>query len=226
MTAIRVKINGKTIHDCSGAIRDSLNQFEGRAAANGYLTIPFDRYNMLTKEADEETSINTGAPECQSFALEIDIDAGASAPAITVYAIQSAGYPDRPIGSLKFLRQYFKTYTGAGTFEMSDLPIKSGESAIMEKLITVQTSATISDIRLYGDNNLFFQRTPAVNNKIQTDGVRVPQSGYNIIDTAEMGYGSEAANVSGYQDFRLQLDVSGADVGAKVVYESIGVLSN
>lgn len=215
MTEIRLKANGRQIFSQSAVDLDIANQFDGKAAASGILRLDFDRLNLLTRAGQELTAIGTGAPvnndpasgaynptPLSTFQLEIDIDGAAVSPALSAKAIQSA---PSPLGALLKRRRFNYSQTGAGEFEISDLP----KGDLMNKIWIKQSANNLTKVVMERDNFLSFERTPAENNLIQTDGVRVPQTNWFVIDPTERGFGAESI-VSRVNDFRLKFTASAA----------------
>lgn len=221
MTEVRIKGNGRLIQTYSAADLDSINKYTGlQGSAGGLITLPFDRENLITREGQELTAIGTGAPfdpnqfladgrtfnpnynptPLTTFQLEIDLAAG-STPVLSAKAIQSAA---KPLGAMIKRRRFNYNPTGAGTFEISDLP----KGDLIDKIYIKQSVDAVTKVTLERDNFIVFERTKAENNFIQTDGVRVPQSNWFVIDPTENGYGSESI-VTLVNDFRLKIDTSG-----------------
>jgi hypothetical protein len=95
ITEVRILANEKVIQRFSGADREMMNLFDGRetAAVNAgrfELVIPFDRYGLLTRAAEEETALNTGSVGAdgraiKSLSVEVDLGAGITGtPALTM----------------------------------------------------------------------------------------------------------------------------------------------
>lgn len=235
MTAIRVKANGQVIHEVNGAERDSMNQFDGRAAAAGILTIPFDRFSLYSQKGEEATAVQTGTVDPQTgiaitlFELEIDIAGAAVAPAILVTATQSDNDPAvQGPGLILRTLKFTKTFGVSGIQEVADLP-KATEGAKFRFLnrTFIKTANTV-DLEITRDSYQIFQRKATVNNRVQLDGVRAPQSGYFVFDPTEEGYDFEPialATPAGqpFQDFRYRLNLSGAET-CVFVQEYIGSL--
>jgi hypothetical protein len=57
---------------------------------------------------------------------------------------------------------------------------------------------------------VIFERTKVLNEKVQTDGVRTPQSGYIVIDKTERGYGGDPIDLVAVSDFRYKFTMTGA----------------
>lgn len=227
MTEIRIKLNSKIIHRYSASDRDMMNQFAGYAAASGILTIPFDRQNLKARAAEEETLINTGSRgedgrAITAFEVEIDIDAAATTPKIELVAEVSDQRPGG-IGSILHCTPYTRSNAGAGEFQVSDLP-KDGPTRIYLNRIFIK-SQHMTKLKVERNQYVIFERSKALNELIQKDGVRVPQTNVYVVDATEVGYGGAMIRLAGSSDFRLSADMAAAE---NVVFypEFIGALGD
>lgn len=235
MSEIRVVGNGKTLMrfptvgaNSGGVVLDSINQYEGRAAASGVLVIDFNRFGIRTRANEELTGLGTGMSpnesnykamggtgvELSTLYVEIDIAGTAVAPALAAKAIQS---PKRPMGIIKKVRHFIYNAAAVGEFEIADLP----RGDLINKL-TIH-NANVTNLKISTDRNDRFERTQAENELIQTDGGRVPQAGLFVFDPSEIGNGSEALPTRGVQDLRLTLTM-GAAGAVPVTVEYLGAL--
>lgn len=208
MTEIRVVANGQNIMRFdSGAALDDYNTYEGRTAAGGILCIDFDRYNLRTRAGEEFTSLGTGAPNdptpVTTLSVEIDIAAGATAPTLSARAIQSL---PRPLGLIKKVRTFIYNPPGSGDFEISDLP----RGDLINKVYFNISTNAISRVQVQRDNFTVYDRTELLNDRIQADGVRVPQTDYWVYDPTENGNGAEGLVTANVNDLRFILTTSGA----------------
>jgi hypothetical protein len=230
MTEIRVLANGKVIQRFSGTERDALNQFDGLAAASGILVIPFDRVGLKLQQAEEETALNTGSvnPETgyvvNSVAVEIDIASAADAPVLSMTASQSDQLPGGPGTVLHVLRPT-KNPTGAGVFEISDLPRGTRTSIALNRITFIPSANDISKLVVERDSRTIFERSKALNERVQSNGVRTPQSGYHVIDTTEGGYGGQPIGLLGAADYRYKLTMTGA-ADITILAEYLGQLGD
>jgi hypothetical protein len=222
LSEIRVLANNKVIQRFSGVERNAMNLFDGRADAaidgnNFILTIPFDRYALMTKAGEEETAINTGSKdtgtgkEISSLALEIDIAASGfvGAPSLSMFADQSESLPGGP-GTVPHILRSTRDFAGAGEYDISDLP-RGGETTLTLNSIFFKPSANaVSSVKIESDQYTIFERSAALNARIQTDGIRVPQAGYFAIDRTEWAYGGDPIPLVGPQDFRFKVSLTGA----------------
>ncbi len=213
MTEIRIKLNSKIVHRYKATDRDAMNQFAGYAAANGVLTIPFDRQNLKARTAEEQTLVNTGVrgedgKAITSFEIEIDIDGAATAPKIEIQAEVSDARPGG-IGSILHCTPYSRACSGAGEFQVSDLP-KDGVTRIYLNRIFMKT-AQMNKLKIERNQYVVFERSKTLNEVIQKDGVRTPQDGFFVYDATEIGYGGAMLTLAGSSDFRLTADMAAAE---------------
>lgn len=229
MTEIRVLANGKPIHRYSATERDVLNQFDGRAAAAGVLKIPFDRYNLKNRLAEEETALNCGVPDgkgrvISSLTVEIDIDGAAAAPALSMHASRSIAQAGGP-GTVLHIMKHTRTAAGAGELEISDLPFAGVTTMGLNRIAFKPSANDISEVKIDRDMRNAWERTKALNETIQADGIRTPQAGYFIIDKTERGHGGDTLDLRGVTDFRYILTMTGA-ASITMLVETIGALGN
>jgi hypothetical protein len=234
ITAMRLKGNGRPIMSMSGAQLDIMNQFDGLAASDGNLLyLPFERPNLLTRNGVEFTAIGTGMPQdlnafvdgqpnpffnptpLSTLQLEVDIN-GSTAPTLTAKAVQSG---KSPLGTMLKRRRYTFSPTGAGDFDIADLP--TGDQINKIWIFSEQ----LNGVTLDRDNFRVFERTAAENNLLQADGVRVPQENLFVIDPTERGNGGEWL-ISTVDDFRLKLDMADGDTVTIFVDYLGGLLGN
>jgi len=226
MTAIRVFANGKVIHRYAAADRDAMNQFDGRAAAAGILVLPFSRYNMKTRAAESETALITGLDGgITSLYVEIDIDAAAAAPVLSMTATQTNNPPnvEKGAGTVMHILSHTRDPSGAGEFELSDLPRMNPTAQLLNRVFFKPSANAISKMVVERDSFVLFERLTALNDLQHSDGVRVPVAGWEIIDTTERGY-SSALSLAG-DDFRYRLTVTGA-MALTIYTETLGILGD
>jgi len=214
---IRVKANGRTIYTCSGDDLNTVNKFDGRVGSTSAMFLDFERYGLKTRAATEITAIGTGAPynnnaqspnynptPLNTLQLEVDIDGTPTAPTLTASASQSA---PRPTGLIRHRRKFVYSPTGAGDFEIANLP----KGLLIDKVYIKSASDNIVSVKLDRDNFRVFDRTAVQNDLVQSDGVRVSQSSWFVYDPTEEGNGAESLATQGVSDLRFIVNVSGAD---------------
>lgn len=188
LNEIRVLINGRVIWNIQASELDILNQFEGRAAAGGILCIDFDRFNLRTRIGEELTSIGTGLMDdpnpATTFVIEADVAAGVVSGSLDSRIVQSES---QKLGLIKKVRRFTETFTAAGEVEIADYP--KGDRINM--VAWFESANDIDRARLLVDNYEMFDRTKELNSRIQTDGVRTPQTNLFVYDTTEAGNGAD-----------------------------------
>lgn len=217
LNEIRVKGNGRELMVVNEMTNlDIINQFEGRAAANGLIVLDFERKGLLTLAGIEFTALGTGAPQnndpkspnynptpLSTLQIEIDIDGAAAAPILSAKSVSSA---PRPLGMIKHLRKFIFNPTAAGDFEVADLP----KGLLINKIYIQTASGNLNGVKIDRDNFRTFDRTEAENNLVQIDGKRVPQSNWFVIDPSETGDGNATISTL-VSDLRFICNMSAAD---------------
>lgn len=211
MDEIRLVANGQVIQRFgSGTLLDSYNQYEGRVAAVGaenFLIIDLDRFGLRTRRGEEFTSLGTGFPNdptpITTLTLEIDINSGASASTLSTTAIQSVPVA---LGLMKKFRTFTYSPTGALDFEISDLP----KGDLINKIYFDFSANDVSRLQIERDNFRVFDRTDGMNERLQADGIRVPQASQYVYDPTEHGNGAEGLVTDNVNDLRFILTTSGA----------------
>jgi len=231
MTEIRVLANAKTIHRYSATERDVLNQYRGLDAAAGILEIPFDRQDLLTRKGQEETAINTGSQNPNSgqiitaLNLEVDVDENAvGTPSFQVYAEISDRIDGGP-GTVLHVKKHTRSAAGAGELEIADLPFNQRTAMGLNAVFIKPSANDISKIVVERGLYKVFERTKALNERIQTNGYRYPQAGWHAVDFTENRFGGNTLNLVGYQDFRYLLDMTGA-AQLNIISEYMGQLGD
>lgn len=209
LNELRIVANGEVIHRVTELTKlNSMNKFEGRAAASGVIVFDFNRYGLRTRAGEEFTGLGTGVLDdpnkITTLTCEIDIDGAATGSALSAKAVQS---PPRAVGFIKKTRQFTYTAGASGEFEIADLP--KGDT-INKIFIGNDGVIGVTRVVIERDNFIEFERSVAENSLIQSDGVRVPQSGYVVYDPTETGNGSESLATAGVQDLRIRLTLTSA----------------
>ncbi len=244
---IRVMVNSKVIQRFPASHRNMLNLFQGRQSAvidddTFNLCIPFSRYNLSTLEAEDYTAINTGVADPQTgrainqFQIEIDIAATGftGTPKLEMWAdqmenplIQSGPLVGQPIGpgALPYLQQSTRDYQAADTYQISDLPRGGVSTQFIDSLALIPSTGTLDNFIIEANNVKLFERTAALNEHLQRDGVRVPQAGLYVIDRTEEEVGGDPFDVRNLSDWRLYIDTS-AQMSLTLYTQYIGGLAD
>ncbi|MBF0383399.1 MAG: hypothetical protein HQL69_20460 [Magnetococcales bacterium] len=225
MTGIRLKINGQIVQDWTGTQLNLMNQFNGRAdaATKSILFLDFERYNLNTRQGRELTLLRTGVasknasfPSVQTATLEIDVSDPTS---VTLSAYAAVSGPQAP-SLVKRVRRFGHSAASSGDYQIADLP----KGDVIDQIGL--SSTVILETKLKIDDYTIFDRTANVNNAVQLDGIRTPQSNLFVVDPSEAGFGDDyiatvtrAGHMVG--DLRLTPNVSGAG-DIDVIYQTIG----
>lgn len=230
MTEIRVFLNGKVFQRFTASDRDSFNKFDGLAAAAGIIKIPFDRQNLLTLAAMEETAIDTGkvvsgnGEQVTSFYVEIDIANTAVAPALSMNATVSKSL-GLGVGTVLHIKRDTRTVGGAGEKDISDLNYGKTTSQFLNRVWFKPTAGQLDKIRIELNTAVQFERSKALNEFIQGDGVRVPQAGFQVVDKTERGIGGDVIDLRGATDYRYIVEAS-AGMDLVIYSENLGRLGD
>lgn len=222
LSEIRVLVNNKVVQRFSGADRDVMNLFDGRlqaalSAAAFTLILPFDRYGILTKAGEEETAINTGsidpntAKAINNLSLEIDIASSGPSGTLSLdlYATTSEQLAGGP-GTLPYILKSTRDYSSAAEYDLSDLPRGGVTTQFIDRMFFKPSTSTLENLRVLANSYKIFERTAALNERKQADGIRIPQSGWYVIDRTEHGYGGDPFDVRGLDDWRVQFTTGAA----------------
>lgn len=230
---IRVKCNTTTIRRYSAVEQDMMNQTDGMPsfADLGYLVIPFDSRGMRVREGEEETALNVGRPagaeaqpnEITSCEVQIDIAAGATAPAIDV----SASISSPIMGGANLIRHIVKTSrdaSGAGEVDYHDFDYGTSDRAFIRRMFFKTENLAL--IKIKRNNDIIFERTRAANSGVLKErGFRVQQAGWTLVDRTEHGYAGGRINTLG-SDIRITLDYTQATTNFPVLMEYLGTLTS
>lgn len=221
LSEIRVLANSKVIQRFSGSDRNTMNLFDGREDASidadtFNLLLPFDRYGLLTKAGEEETALNTGSPDANGrsinqLAVEIDIAASgfSGTPQLAMYATQSESLPGGP-GTVPYVLKSTRDYASADDYSISDFPRGGVSTQFIDKLFLKPSTSTLEDFLVEANQVKIFERTAALNERLQRDGIRVPQAGWYVIDRTEHGYGGDVFDLRSLDDWRLSFTTGAA----------------
>lgn len=215
ITGVRLMGNGKALQVFKNFEQlDTINKFNGRAAANGIMVLDLDRFGLEGRAARELTAIGTGHPQDKTplttLALELDIDSAAVSPAISATAVVSG---PSPVGFTTKMRQFSYNAPGSGNYEIASIP----RGDLIDQVYFF--SANINSVELQRNSYVEFKRSNTLNDLIQENFIRNPQTGLFVYDPTEHGNGTETLATKGANDLRFILDMSaGGAVDVAVNY--------
>lgn len=234
MSGIRVKANKETIHDLTGARRDVINQFDKLPAASTHktLTIPFERLGMVDQMQRYFTALNTGiktpfqAPNgISSLRLEVDIDSGASAPTLSVYADVSDVNPDQALALMRELTN-FENVAATGEYTHVNKYNADPLKPVIVRWGFLDTDTNITAFRFLSNGSEIINRTSALNEHVQSiAGIRTFTASDVIYDTGERGNANSVLRLGNVASFQVKTTHAAANANLPVYYQSEGVLA-
>lgn len=209
MKNIRVKINGKPMQEyATGTRLNDLNKYYGRHVENNIITLWFDSTHFDNIALRRTTAI--GTMDVATFEIEMDIDSGATDPAISAYATVS---PNTALGIIRKVKSFVVTNSAQGVKEVSDLPREGRIPAMfLFKDDIGKCEVSINGVAVYEPNKV-------LGSKMQKDYDRVPDdSKYTALDFNLEGDPAQGLIVQGVADFRLRPEFATAG-SADIVIE-------
>lgn len=205
-------INGKTIQQYDSCAEiDAINQFYGRgASANGVLVLYFVRPELDTLADQRLTAL--GTQDVQNLTFQFDVDAGAAAPVVECFAIQSA---QQPLGMVTKVKSFSSSFATDGEQEISNIPRSGARIAAIHF-----KKADISKIEVEANSTLIVEQEKSFGEEIQSAAGRTAQTAtMTHVDFLLDGDINHALQTVGLFDlrFRPTLDTSG-QVGVLVEY--------
>jgi hypothetical protein len=213
---IRILANKKEIFRDSGDRTDKRMQYRGIAAAAGYLSIDFAEIRSKTIIGQRVGSLDTtynhsGDGPLQNLTMEVQINAGATNPTLSAHAEVSAPQVDameanqRPlIAKVKNFSHYFGA---AGTFPL-DIPYGKIGGTLIKRLHLF--GSTVTGILVKKNGQDIHESTDALNDFIQGEYQRTPQTDVYSVDFIQDGNLSNALNAANAQTMEYYVTVSGA----------------
>ena len=265
---IRIKANGKTIYQVDPVHQNRFNsymgipRYEGGADEAQLLWMPFIRPGLLDRAEQELTVIGMGYPRVTdpnvadynpipitTMQAEIDIGSGFSGGVVRGLAV--LGTP-RPVGTLRKLKRFYRSISGSGDYQISDLP--KGE---LIDMIAMNNADDIDAVRIERNGYTVYNRTAEENRILTAVGVRknanTPYDGLSaaptqtsvntlahqlanpgihdysdsndwwFVDPAEFGYGAEAMSTN-VNDLRITISAGAAITNLDVYVAYLGGL--
>lgn len=216
ISSIRIRMNSKVIHECSGSDLDAMNNYTGMASDNTMLTIDFSELFARDQVGQSVGAIGT-LNGVASIMVEVDI-AGATAPTLQAWA-QVSG--PKVLGVLNKLLKYPVNIGGSGKWPVS-LPY--GPNGTLMKRIYVK-SANMTALEIKKNGVTIHDSVKAINEFWQKENKNVPQAGWYVFDPIADKNLGDMINTADAQSFEFNVTLSAAE--AITVYaEFIDPLAN
>lgn len=221
LTLVELKANGRTFYKGSATQIDKVNKYRGIADNASFLTLDFteikgrDKLDQMIGGFDTSQGISNITMECTI--------AGATSPTLEMYLVESGAQvgPYRPLLS-KMLRYSFNTSVGGQI--LVPLPFKERGASI--KRIHFDTlGGLMTEVEIKQDSGVIFEATKAVNEFIQGEHGRVPQTNWFTCDFCVDGNQGNAWDTRDAGSIEVLPTFSGAESGF-ILVEYYDILNN
>lgn len=237
MTDIRVKANGKIIWQDSGDRTDKRMQYRGQTAAATYLAIDFSEIRAKELLDQKLGSIDTARSGISSLTMEVDIGA-ATSPTLAAWAecswqntqIEAQAGSQYAGADLigKVLNFPHQVNATAAKYPITIPYGRQGGSLIKRIHLVPGAGITLNGFEVRKNGVTIFDSTIGVNNFINTEYQRTPQSGWIHCDFINDGnFFSNVLNAAEAQTMEYYADVTVSTPGTvQVVVEMLDILAN
>lgn len=217
---VRVKIGGRAQRTHSAAQILEIEQFYGMTFAAGHLPLFFAEPWKRTTQGED--FLAWGTQDVPTFQIEVDIDAGATAPTLEAYA-EISRVP-RALGVIKRMRRFFVGVTATGDRQVQDLPKVGTSYAALHCFETAP--GDIDSVLVEVDQTKVWDTPDHMANALYVDRGLVPQSGiFSVAFDFDRRVGSPLsmvkANGNTVSDFMVTATM-GAAANFTIVTEELG----
>ena len=206
---VRVIVDEEPKVRVSGADLLAINKFHNRPFFAGHLPIIFARPDYRTAEGEDELSY--GTLDVQNMSVEVDLDAAAVTPAMSVYAVIGA---PTPLGRHMTMRSTIYQSAAIGIHEIADLARGFYGLAAMHIV-----DANVDDVEVVANQRKVWEADRPIAEGFYADR-RSWQTGYFHIDFQARNRISESLNLV-LEDFRAKINFSVAPGAYTVIQERI-----
>lgn len=176
---IRQRLGGKLITDITGSHLDSINKYMGQTANASYLAIHYSDPNARTINGENIGAIDTSTPY-SSFAMEVDINSGATSPTLEAWGLVSEAKGGKDQKVIKTLLKNTETVGGAGTFNLN-IPTGSRSGTLIKRVHMFHANITEFTVKRDGFD-IQDQGENGVIQFLQNELTRTTQSGHLAYD--------------------------------------------
>lgn len=175
LSDIRLRVNGRVIHQCSGAELEAMNAFCGVATDAAFLTLDLTEL-FARDEAGQKIGALSTLTGVATVTLEVDILGTAVAPQLTLFTITSA---PQALSLVNKLLRYSANVGAAGKFNLP-IPFGTAGGSLVKRLWFKSANLTALEIRANGVT--VHDSTKAANEFWQKENKKSPQAGYYVVD--------------------------------------------
>lgn len=218
VSSVRVRANGKTVVDASGAQLDAIVAYRGGTVGANTLVIPFADYRMEGEFSQEVGAFDTSRG-VENLTVEVDIGA-ATTPTLRANIIESAvqrdaqGNPTFYAGLIsKILRYPFNVSAGGDL--VIPVPFGPVSGAVVKRAHIFASQATRVVVKQDGVD--VYDQLLADANERATRAGRTPQANVFTVDFCVPGHVGEALDTRDARSIEWRVTFSGAASGFMVV---------
>lgn len=226
ISLIRIKANGKTIVEGTGAQLSALEEFRGEAHSDSYLYIDFTESRKGRDFLDEMVGAWDTSMGVANITVEVTIGA-ATSPTLVLYTVESApqamNQASKDYAALMHKVLRYPWSIAAGGAQNIPLPFGPVNGAIIKRLHIFHANATQAVVKQ--DSVVLVDALLADMQQFNTKFKSVNQSGCLTIDFIPDGNLKNALDTRNARSLELQLTLSAADSGY-VVAEYLDQLGN
>lgn len=219
ITNIKVKLNGKTVWENTGARLDSQNTYRGMSAAASYLVIDFTEPRAKIMAEQYLGNYNT-AQGVSSLTVEITI-AGATTPTLDSYAELG---PPAPLGIIAKQILFTSSNNGAGKFPVKLIDLANRGAIIKRAHFAHGGNLTMLEVKKNGI--VIHDNIPtAVNSFWQADYQKTAQTNLYTFDPCADNNYANAIKTADMVSLEFNPTFSASDT-ITVVLETLDTLGN
>lgn len=217
LTEIRIKVNGKVQRRFTAEELFDINVYHGQTIETGKLQIYFSEPWLRTVQGED--ALAWGMADVSTFQVEVDIDAGATSPALGISAVWTKDA--RNMGPIVKWRKFVVPVAATGIVNVSTLPKSDSYYAIHSK------SANIADVEVKVDQETRFEGTLSDVQAVQKNYGKVPVTGWFHTDFRYTNRASDALAMVSKEgkpvsNFQIDFNMSSA-TSFGVVTEVLGL---
>lgn len=226
ISAVRVRANGKTVIEGSGAQLDALMAYRGRTIGANTLVLPFADYAMETELAQEVGAFDTSLG-VENLTVEVDIGA-ATAPTLRSNITESAqqrnadGSPTPMAGLMSKILRYPFNVSAGGDLTIA-IPFGPVNGAVIKRMHLF--SSAITRVVVKQDGVDVWDLSQADMSEQATRNGRTPQTNVYHVDWCLPGHLGEALDTRDARSIEVRPTFSGASSGF-VLVEYLDTLLN
>jgi hypothetical protein len=204
LTDIRLRVNGRVIHQCSGAELEAMNAFCGLVTDPAFLTL--DLIELFARdEAGQKIGALSTLSGVATIALEVDIAGTAVAPTLVLFTVTSA---PQALSLVNKVVRYSANIGASGKFGLS-LPFGLVGGSLLKRLWIKSANMTAMEMKANGLT--IHDSTKAANEFWQKENKKSPQAGYYVVDFTVDNNQADHLNTTVLNSLEINGTFSGAE---------------